>query len=1039
MTGNSSSTKLDNATLSLFESVSTSVIVSVIYMIVTAINLVGNGLSMWLLVFRTWPKSPSIIFMINLTLTDLALGAALPFQIAYQLQGYNWNLGPNMCSVLTLVFYTNMYCSILTMMAIGIDRYLGIVRPMLFRQTRKRKSIAVFSCLLMWGIVLSVLWPLMTTDLTFDIPELGITTCFDVLKKDMLPSMFAWAAFLFSVFLLFLLPFCVTIFCYVSVIHKLSTDSKTAQKERAIRLAATVLLVFILCFAPNNILLLAHTILRIFYKKSLYMAYKLTLCFSCLNSCLDPFIYYFASKEFRQKLREIMNMHSLSSMDSMKMEPLFSVPSSFEAGAVRRQRATMVLNPVISKLSGKLVVLASASPRRLDILHNAGLRFEVVPSWFKETLEKGLFKAPHEYAVETARQKALEVARRMPFKHLKTPDIVIGADTIVSVDGLILEKPVDKHDAYRMLSSLSGKEHSVVTGVAIVLCHENENEEVAYQLIDFYEETKVKFADLSEDMLWEYINSGEPMDKAGGYGIQALGGMLVEYVHGDFLNVVGFPLNHFCKQLDLIYNRCTSSLEQESASDPLGHSVTQPPSIVAQPPPNLSAQCSSSAKHNSSPSPRPNSPSANQTHHGHDGHSFSPVHKVKRKGSESEVGDSSGTLVNSLSKHTDDSGAALRDSENTTLPLIASRGQVTQLSGMEHEDSGPKKEELQRITDLMDGFKASKALFTASKLCVFDLLHSRPGLDAAQMAQEIKASAKGTERLLEACVSLGLLKSEERTCQKPVYENTDLAKRFLRSDAPYSLHGYIQHCDNTVWPLFSHLESAVREGTHQHERAFGKKSNDVFQDNYYKSQEIKLRFLNAMHSIARVTGKDVATAFDLSTYKTACDVGGCTGAMAYEFTKAHPGLSVTVFDLPAVVEMNQHFHPLHEDNRVSFVAGDFFKDELPKADLYILARILHDWPDEKVHMLLSKIAQTCTPGCGLLLSEIFLDEDRGGPSRGLLQALSMGQGKQRSAADYSRLLKSHGFITAHVRHMSDNFLDAMLCVKVTHITLDDTK
>uniref|UniRef100_A0A8D2ZRI5 Acetylserotonin O-methyltransferase-like n=1 Tax=Scophthalmus maximus TaxID=52904 RepID=A0A8D2ZRI5_SCOMX len=668
-----------------------------------------------------------------------------------------------------------------------------------------------------------------------------------------------------------------------------------------------------------------------------------------------------------------------------------------------------------------------------------GLRFEVVPSWFKETLEKGLFKAPHEYAVETARQKALEVARRMPFKHLKTPDIVIGADTIVSVDGLILEKPVDKHDAYRMLSSLSGKEHSVVTGVAIVLCHENENEEVAYQLIDFYEETKVKFADLSEDMLWEYINSGEPMDKAGGYGIQALGGMLVEYVHGDFLNVVGFPLNHFCKQLDLIYNRCTSSLEQESASDPLGHSVTQPPSIVAQPPPNLSAQCSSSAKHNSSPSPRPNSPSANQTHHGHDGHSFSPVHKVKRKGSESEVGDSSGTLVNSLSKHTDDSGAALRDSENTTLPLIASRGQVTQLSGMEHEDSGPKKEELQRITDLMDGFKASKALFTASKLCVFDLLHSRPGLDAAQMAQEIKASAKGTERLLEACVSLGLLKSEERTCQKPVYENTDLAKRFLRSDAPYSLHGYIQHCDNTVWPLFSHLESAVREGTHQHERAFGKKSNDVFQDNYYKSQEIKLRFLNAMHSIARVTGKDVATAFDLSTYKTACDVGGCTGAMAYEFTKAHPGLSVTVFDLPAVVEMNQHFHPLHEDNRVSFVAGDFFKDELPKADLYILARILHDWPDEKVHMLLSKIAQTCTPGCGLLLSEIFLDEDRGGPSRGLLQALSMGQGKQRSAADYSRLLKSHGFITAHVRHMSDNFLDAMLCVKVTHITLDDTK
>uniref|UniRef100_A0A7N6C0U9 Acetylserotonin O-methyltransferase-like n=1 Tax=Anabas testudineus TaxID=64144 RepID=A0A7N6C0U9_ANATE len=582
----------------------------------------------------------------------------------------------------------------------------------------------------------------------------------------------------------------------------------------------------------------------------------------------------------------------------------------------------MVLNPVISKLSGKLVVLASASPRRLEILRNAGLRFEVVPSWFKETLDKGLFKAPHEYAVETAKQKALEVARRMPFKHLKTPDIVIGADTIVTVDGMILEKPVDKFDAYKMLSSLSGKEHSVFTGVAIVLCHEKE---VDYQLIDFYEETKVKFADLSDDLLWEYVNSGEPMDKAGGYGIQALGGMLVEYVHGDFLNVVGFPLNHFCKQLDCIYNRWTSSSAQESASVHVSHNE-----------------------------------------------------------------------------------AELSGSESATLQQMTSPGQVVQLNVTEHEDNEPRKEDLQRITELMDGFKASKALFTASKLHVFDLLQSRPGLDAAQVAQELKASVKGTECLLEACVSLGLLKSKGRK-----YENTALATRFLWSESPFSLHGYIQHCDSTVWPLFSHLESAVWEGTNQHEKAFGKKSKDIFQDSYYNSQEVKLRFMNAMHSIAKVTGAAVAKAFDLSSYKTACDLGGCTGAMAYEFAKAHPGLSVTVFDLPAVVEMSDHFHPLGE--RI--------------ADLYILARILHDWPDEKVHVLLRKIADACAPGCGLLLSEIFLDEDRRGPSRGLLQALSMSEGKQRSSTEYSLLLKSHGFVTAHVRH-TDNLLDAMLCIKV---------
>lgn len=346
MKGNSSSIQLDNATLSLFQNTNTSIAISVIYMIVTAINLGGNGLSMWILLFRTSPKSPSIIFMINLTLTDLALGTALPFQIMYQLQGYNWTLGHKMCSFLTLVFYTNMYCSILTMMAIGIDRYLGIVRPMFFRQTKKRKSIAVIICLLMWALVLSVLYPLMTTDLTFEIPALGITTCFDVLKKEMLPSVSAWAAFLFSmVFILFFFPFCVTTFCYVSVIRKLARDCKTAQKERAIRLAFFVILVFTLCFAPNNILLLAHSVLRLFYQKSLYMAYKLTLCFSCLNSCLDPFIYYFASREFRQKLRQIVNVQSLSSADS-KMEHKESMYSAHCAlEGPERQHSKVYLVP----------------------------------------------------------------------------------------------------------------------------------------------------------------------------------------------------------------------------------------------------------------------------------------------------------------------------------------------------------------------------------------------------------------------------------------------------------------------------------------------------------------------------------------------------------------------------------------------------------------------------------------------------------------------------------------------------------------------
>lgn len=234
-----------------------------------------------------------------------------------------------------------MYCSILTMTAIGIDRYLGIVRPVLFRQIRKKKSITVACCLVMWGLVLVVLHPMMTTDLTFDIPEFGITTCFDVLKRDMLPSKLAWAAFLLGmVVFLFLLPLCVTAFCYVNVIRELASENKTAQKDRAIRLAFIVLLVFTLCFAPSNLLLFAHTVLRLFYGKSLYNEYKLALCMSCLNSCLDPFIYYFASKDFRQKLRQIMRIQNLSGSDLVRME---CRESGYSTQAQDREHANTLL------------------------------------------------------------------------------------------------------------------------------------------------------------------------------------------------------------------------------------------------------------------------------------------------------------------------------------------------------------------------------------------------------------------------------------------------------------------------------------------------------------------------------------------------------------------------------------------------------------------------------------------------------------------------------------------------------------------------
>lgn len=629
-------------------------------------------------------------------------------------------------------------------------------------------------------------------------------------------------------------------------------------------------------------------------------------------------------------------------------------------------KETMLLNPVISKLAGKRVVLASASPRRQDILTNVGLRFEVVPSWFKETLDKSVFSAPYEYAVETAKQKALEVARRMHMKHLKTPDIVIGADTIVTLEDAILEKPVDKQDAYNMLSRLSGKEHSVFTGVAIVHCKSQEDNQLETDVFDFYEETKVKFADLSEDLLWEYVHSGEPMDKAGGYGIQSLGGMLVERVHGDFLNVVGFPLNHFCKKLAEIY---------------------YPPS----------KQTINRIKHDSIPYVE----------------TFENLSDIEQDCCVKSEALNAKTGIQEKCNY-----ALKNKSSNVTVPDTAA------LQNGIPERSSDHLQLPANIIQLLDGFKASKTLFAACKLKVFDKLKDKRALKAEDIADEINASLCGTEKLLDACVALGLL---EKTHQ--VYSNTEAANTFLACDSEFSIHECIIHSNDHMWPLFTHLEFAVKEGTCQKQRVFEKSTHGLIHDTHLCNQDRRKNFMAANHGMMKITAKDVATAFDLSKYASACDLGGCTGALAHDLIQIYPNMKVNVFDLPGVIENVCHFQPEHFDSsRISFTSGNFLEDNLPEADLYILSRVVHDLTDEKLNCLLQKISDAChLDRSALLLAEIVLDEEKREP-RALLQSLSMSEGKQRSGSEYRRLLQSYGFTSVLVRK-TGNLLDAVLAFK----------
>ncbi|XP_069748109.1 P2Y purinoceptor 8-like [Narcine bancroftii] len=302
-------TRLDNQTLEMLNSAAVRITIPAVYLVVIIIGLPANGISL-LLCFCTHPKTSLVIFIINLAITDLLLGFFLPFQIAYHLSHSNWIFGRVLCTFVTTLFYANMYSSILTMTFISIERYVAVVYPILYNTKWKRKY-AVIACLGIWVTLLLVLLPFEYSDLTFHVHELKITTCFDILKKSMFPDQRTWGLFLFTLFvLLFLIPFTITIVCYTLVIWKLSQSTlrtEEKKKKRAVNLAATVLLVFITCFAPSNITLLIHIILRLVYDKGCYTAYKLTLPLSCLNSCLNPFIFCFASTHFQERVYRLIN------------------------------------------------------------------------------------------------------------------------------------------------------------------------------------------------------------------------------------------------------------------------------------------------------------------------------------------------------------------------------------------------------------------------------------------------------------------------------------------------------------------------------------------------------------------------------------------------------------------------------------------------------------------------------------------------------------------------------------------------------------
>lgn len=182
------------------------------------------------------------------------------------------------------------------------------------------------------------------------------------------------------------------------------------------------------------------------------------------------------------------------------------------------------------------IILASSSPRRKEMLEKYNINFKVVGS---ELIEKIIYsEKPEQIVMSLAFQKAYEISKNNPDK------IIIGADTIVVYEDLILGKPKDSEDALKMLKLLNGKSHYVISGISIIQLNKN------LKIVD-YEITQVKFRKLEINKLESYVNTGEPLGKAGAYAIQDFGALLVEKIDGCYLNVIGLPL----VKLDFLLNK----------------------------------------------------------------------------------------------------------------------------------------------------------------------------------------------------------------------------------------------------------------------------------------------------------------------------------------------------------------------------------------------------------------------------------------------------------------------------------------------------
>ncbi|HKJ46466.1 MAG TPA: methyltransferase [Balneolales bacterium] len=313
------------------------------------------------------------------------------------------------------------------------------------------------------------------------------------------------------------------------------------------------------------------------------------------------------------------------------------------------------------------------------------------------------------------------------------------------------------------------------------------------------------------------------------------------------------------------------------------------------------------------------------------------------------------------------------------------------------------------ILQVGQAFFSSKLLLCAVKLELFTLLSGNP-LSAEQIQIKLNLHKRGIYDFLDALVAIGFLKRDGLK-EGAIYKNSPETDLFLDKNKREYIGGILEMSNDRLYPFFGNLDDALRTGKPQNESR--DKEVNVFDELYSDEYRLK-QFINAMSSVQKMNFKLLTEIFDFSQYKTLCDIGGADGSLCLAVAEQFEHINCIAFDLPKVISIaHEKIEKANLADRILTVPGDFWKDDLPKADVITMGNILHDWGMDEKMAILEKVYASLPDGGACIVIENIIDDNRSKNVSGLLMSLNMlvetPGGFNFTRQDFDNWIKKTGF------------------------------